>query len=80
MDSQYWICYFISIISDVPTEDSRDTELKQLKEFRDSNNETNEERFHQQELEFMTENRFRQLGLPRIGDFANKICQKTLHL
>ena len=64
----------------VPTKESREEELKKLQDFHDSNCEQNEEHKHKLELEFIAEYGLRQLGPPRIGDFADRISPELLHL
>ena len=57
-----------------PTEKSRADELCKLNEFRQtlSPNLTDKAR-HDQELDFMADNGYRQFGAPRIGTFANRL-------
>ncbi|XP_066914986.1 uncharacterized protein [Clytia hemisphaerica] len=64
----------------IPTTKSRDAELTTLNEFRLKNNHPNPEVAHQKELDFMAENGLRQIGPPRIGDFADRIAPEPMHL
>ena len=63
----------------IPTMDSRSDELKKLQIFRESSD-LSDQNYHQHELNFMAQNGIRQLGLPRIGNFADRIMPEPLHL
>ena len=58
---------------------SRSEELMKLKTFRESSD-MSDKSYHKNELNFMAENGIRQLGPPRIGDFADRIMPEPLHL
>ena len=64
-----------------PTMESRKTELAELNKFRkELSPDLTEKQIHDQELKFMAEHGFRQLGEPRIGMFADRRRPEPLHL
>ena len=64
-----------------PSNETMQRDLEKLNQFRKSlPHSLSEESKHKKELIYMAENGLRQIGPPRIGVFAERICPEPLHL